>query len=60
MTTKAMWLFNSVGEWTDWLARRPNVTKKDGALRFGILGAANIGSVLATQKKSKAEAPVVH
>jgi hypothetical protein len=42
----AMQLLNTMGEWSEWLARRPLVPKKDGALRFGILGAANIGSVL--------------
>lgn len=34
---------NTIGEWAEWLARRPDVAKKDGALRIGILGAANIG-----------------
>ncbi|KAH3910813.1 hypothetical protein HBI56_004410 [Parastagonospora nodorum] len=33
---------NGLGEWAEWLASRPNVPKKDDALRFGILGAANI------------------
>ncbi|KAF2823588.1 NAD(P)-binding protein [Ophiobolus disseminans] len=35
------WL-NLIGEWSEKLARRPNDVKKDGALRFGILGAAQI------------------
>lgn len=35
-----------MGEWAEWLASRPNVAKKDDALRFGILGAANIAYVL--------------
>jgi len=35
-------LFNVFGEWAEWLARRPVVAKKEGALRFGILGAAQI------------------
>lgn len=37
---------NGLGEWAEWLASRPNVAKKDDALRFGILGAANIAYVL--------------
>lgn len=40
MTT--MEWFNLAGEWAEALARRPNVAKKSGALRFGILGAATI------------------
>jgi hypothetical protein len=38
-------LLNFVGEWSEWFANRPDAVKKDGALRFGILGAAKIGSV---------------
>lgn len=45
MTRTAMEWINDIGEWMEWLANRPNVAKKDGTLRFGILGAANIGSV---------------
>jgi hypothetical protein len=36
---------NDIGSWVEWMARRPKVAKKDGALRFGILGAAAIASV---------------
>jgi hypothetical protein len=37
-----MEVINTIGEWAEWLAQRPAVPKKDSALRFGILGAANI------------------
>jgi hypothetical protein len=40
-------LLNFVGEWSEWFANRPDAVKKDGALRFGILGAAKIGLVFA-------------
>jgi hypothetical protein len=43
---KTMDVLYRVGEWVEWLSRHPVVPKKDGALRFGILGAASIGSVL--------------
>ncbi|KAL6712395.1 hypothetical protein ACN47E_000272 [Coniothyrium glycines] len=33
---------NPLNEWIEWFAGRKPVSKKDGALRFGILGAANI------------------
>jgi hypothetical protein len=49
MMMTAMELLNAMGEWGEWLARRPNVPKKDGALRFGILGAANIGLVFSNK-----------
>jgi hypothetical protein len=45
MTKNIMDLLNFVGEWSEWFANRPDAVKKDGALRFGILGAAKIGSV---------------
>lgn len=35
-------LINYLADFLEWLSRRPEVTKKEGALRFGILGAANI------------------
>jgi hypothetical protein len=40
-------LLNFVVEWSEWFANRPDAVKKDGALRFGILGAAKIGLVFA-------------
>jgi hypothetical protein len=37
-------VFNALGEFGEWAAgRKVQISKKDGALRFGILGAANIG-----------------
>jgi hypothetical protein len=39
-------LLNFVSEWGEYFANRPDAVKKDSALRFGILGAAKIGSVL--------------
>jgi hypothetical protein len=47
-----MQLLNTMGEWSEWLARRPLVPKKDGALRFGILGAANIGLVFSGTERT--------
>ncbi|CAO2657338.1 Nn.00g034640.m01.CDS01 [Neocucurbitaria sp. VM-36] len=53
------WL-NYVGEFSEWISRRPTVTKKDGALRFGILGAANIApTALTIPARSHAEVIVV-
>ncbi|KAH7079127.1 hypothetical protein BKA63DRAFT_409525 [Paraphoma chrysanthemicola] len=42
MGLSPMDILNPVGEWIEWLTRRPEVPKKDNALRFGILGAAKI------------------
>lgn len=36
------WL-QTIGDWAEWWNAPPPVAKKDGALRFGILGAAMIG-----------------
>ncbi len=33
---------NVIGDWADWLFGSKPLPKKDDALRFGILGAANI------------------
>lgn len=40
MTT--MEFFNFLGDMSEAMAHRPKLAKKDGALRFGILGAATI------------------
>lgn len=37
---------NWMGDIGEWAAGRKDVVKKDGVLRFGILGAANIAYVL--------------
>jgi hypothetical protein len=43
----APYLADSVFPWRmEWMAKRPKVAKKDEALRFGILGAANIAYAL--------------
>ncbi|KAH7402606.1 hypothetical protein BKA66DRAFT_544734 [Pyrenochaeta sp. MPI-SDFR-AT-0127] len=53
-------LINYVGDFLEWLSRRPAVTKKEDALRFGILGAANIApQALILPARSHAEVLVV-
>ncbi|RAR09209.1 oxidoreductase domain-containing protein [Stemphylium lycopersici] len=53
------WL-NSLGEFGEWAAGRKPVTKRDDALRFGILGAAKIApNALVVQARSHPDAIIV-
>ncbi|KAJ4374168.1 hypothetical protein N0V83_002909 [Neocucurbitaria cava] len=53
-------LFNYICDFAEWVSGRQAVTKKDGALRFGILGAANIApQALIVPARSHAEVLVV-
>ncbi|KAF1841708.1 oxidoreductase domain-containing protein [Cucurbitaria berberidis CBS 394.84] len=51
---------NYIGDFAEWVSRRPEVRKKEDALRFGILGAANIApQALTIPARSHAEVIVV-
>ena len=53
-------LLNLIAEFGEWAAGRKPVAKKEDALRFGILGAANIAPLaLIIQARSHPEAMVV-